>query len=365
MKTFIEPCGGLRMPGEFEPHRGCMMIWPYRPGSWPFGAEKARHAFAAVASAISESEAVYLLTRPEDIPIAKEMVSERIRIVPMESDDAWARDTGPTFVTDRKGKLFGVDWQFNAWGGTYNGLFSRWERDDKIASSFCAYLGVPCLEARPFVLEGGSIHSDGEGTVLATEECLLSPGRNPSLSRTQIEEKLRAYLGAEKVLWIPYGIYRDETDGHVDNICAFLRPGEAVLAWAEDKSDVQYARSAADLEVLLAQTDARGRKLTVHKLPIPAKPVCVTEEETAGFSYEKGERQRTAGERLAASYVNFYFANGSVILPAFGDKNDGRAAAVLGSLLPERKIISIPARDILLGGGNIHCITQQIPKGGD
>ena len=236
--------------------------------------------------------------------------------------------------------------------------------DDAFAKAFAAKYGYACYDAAPFVLEGGSIHSDGEGTLLVTETCLLSAGRNPALARGEIEEQLRIYLGIEKVLWLPRGIYQDETNEHVDNVCAFLRPGEVVLAWTDDETDPQYPLSQQTLAYLEGETDARGRKLVIYKLPIPDHPVCITEEELAGYSFAEGEDEREAGERLAASYVNFYFSNEAVILPAFGGENeesDRRAAALLAQWNPGRKIISVQARAILVGGGNIHCITQQIP----
>ena len=356
---------GFCMPGEFAPHHGCLMIWPFRPGSWVQEAKEARVAFAQIAEAIQESEQVYMMVNAASAASAKAMLSDRIRLVPCETDDAWARDVGPTFVKHPvTGEVRGIDWQFNAWGGTVDGLYAHWEQDDQAASAFCRYLGLPCYDARPFVLEGGSIHSDGEGTVIVTEACLLSAGRNPQLSKVEITELLKQYLGAEKVIWLPYGIYQDETNEHVDNVCAFVRPGEVVLAWTEDEEDPQYAMSQADLHVLLSETDAKGRPFTVHKLPIPAEPVCITEEELEGYVFEAGEDEREAGERLAASYVNFYIANGSVIVPQFGDAHDKVAVDLLQRLFPERNVVPIYARSIIVGGGNIHCITQQIPKEG-
>ena len=172
---------------------------------------------------------------------------------------------------------------------------------------------------------------------------------------------LPIYLGAEKIIWIPYGIYNDETNGHIDNVCAFTAPGHVVLAWTEDPKDPQYPLSSADLAILEKETDARGRKLIVHKVPVPGKPVCITEYELAGFSFEEGEEQRKAGERLAASYVNFYITNGGVLIPQFGDEMDAEAVNIIGGLFPGRKVYPVYARDIIVGGGNIHCITQQIP----
>lgn len=365
MKLSTTPRGdGYFMPAEFSPHDGCLMIWPERPGSWPFGAQAARRAFAAVASAIGESEQVYMLASPQGMASAKAMLPDSVRLLPLTTDDAWARDVGPTFVVDGKGGCRGVDWAFNAWGGTYDGLYPHWDRDDKAAAAFCQALDVGCYDAHPFVLEGGSIHVDGEGTLLTTEACLLSPGRNPKLSREEIETRLSQYLGIEKVLWLPHGIWGDETNEHVDNVCAFTSPGEVVLAWTDDPADPQYAYSQACYQYLSQVTDARGRQIRIHKLPIPKVPVCITAEELAGFDFEPGEDMREPGERLAASYVNFYIANGAVVLPQFGDVHDALAVETLARLFPSRKIVPIPAQDILVGGGNIHCITQQIPKGG-
>ena len=368
--TTYPAADGFRMPGEFEPHDGCIMIWPKRPGSWNYGAIKAREAFRRVAFAIAESEPVYMLAEPDVAENAREMLGvagaarRNIRVIEMESDDAWARDVAPTFVVNGEGTVRGIDWEFNAWGGETDGLYAHWEKDDRVAASVCEALGYDCYDAHPFVLEGGSIHSDGEGTVLVTEACLLSAGRNPELTKGQIEERLKRYLGAKKVIWLERGIYNDETNEHVDNICAFVRPGEVVLAWTDDKNDPQYELSAGCLRTLESERDVRGRRIRVHKLPIPKEPVRITEEDLGGYEFEEGEDTREVGERLAASYVNFYLSNEGIIIPQFGDENDRTAAAVLSGLFPERKAYPVPARDILLGGGNIHCITQQIPAAG-
>ena len=358
---------GFHMPGEFEPHRGTIMIWPERPGSWPYEARAARRAFKEIIKTIAESEEVFVAagTKGYDSAVCELSGVDNVHVFKAETDDAWARDVAPTFVrNDFTGEVRAVNWSFNAWGGEYNGLYASWEKDDAFALCFAEKEGYVAYDAAPFVLEGGSIHSDGEGTVLVTEECLLSPGRNPHLYKEEIEKKLMEYLGAEKVIWLPNGIFNDETDGHVDNICAFIRPGEVVLAWTDDENDPQYALSKEDLDLLERETDARGRKIKVHKLPIPKNHVFIREEDLLGYEFEEGEDEREVGERLAASYVNFYFSNAAVILPAFGGENsesDEEAAEILRKLCPERKIVQIPARDILLGGGNIHCITQQIP----
>ena len=366
LKT-LPAADGFHMPGEFEPHKGTIMIWPERPGSWAYGAKDARKAFAKIAEAIAEGEEVYMLAGPSAMESAKAAFSgksEKIHILPIETDDAWARDVGPTFVKNARKEVRGINWRFNAWGGEVDGLYASYEKDNAFAWNFCRKFEFDCYDAEPFVLEGGSIHSDGEGTLLVTESCLLSAGRNPSLTKEQIEEQLKCYLGVEKVLWLPRGIYQDETNEHVDNVCAFLRPGEVVLAWTNNQNDPQYAMSKASFEYLSSVRDAKARKLIIHKLPIPDIPVCITKEELEGYEFEEGEDVREVGERLAASYVNFYFSNNAVVMPVFGGENeesDLRAQQIMAKLCPDRKIIPVYARDILTGGGNIHCITQQIP----
>ncbi len=352
---------GFWMPGEFEKHHGCLMIWPERPGSWPYGGKAAGCVFAQIASEIAKSEKMYMIVSPERYEEAKQMLPGEVSLLILPSDDAWARDVGPTFVRDKKGRIRGNNWSFNAWGGTYDGLYASWEKDNALAKAFMEAISVDGYDASPFVLEGGSIHSDGEGTLIVTEACLLSPGRNPSLSKAEIEEKLKTYLGAKKVIWLPNGIYNDETNEHVDNVCAFARPGEVILAWTDDINDPQYEMSLEDLKVLESETDAAGRKFKVTKLPIPKNPVCVTEEDLKGYVFEEGEDSREAGERLAASYVNFYISNDAILLPQFGDENDAQAVEILQRVFDERRIVPVYARDIIVGGGNIHCITQQIP----
>ena len=270
MKILKEGCpsqDGFHMPAEYEPHKGTILIWPKRPGSWIYGAKKAREAFADVICAIAESETVYLLVEAGELDHAQ-MIIEAVRkeknyqknypvhYMEIASDDAWARDVGPTFVVNGQGQVRGIDWCFNAWGGICDGLYADWEKDDKVASSFCRKTGYDLYDAHPFVLEGGAIHTDGEGTILVTESCLLSQGRNPELSKEKIGQKLKDYLGAEKIIWIPYGIYNDETNGHIDNVCAFTAPGHVVLAWTEDPKDPQYPLSSADLAILEKETSS-------------------------------------------------------------------------------------------------------------
>ncbi len=364
----IPKAEGFMMPAEYEEHEAAIMIFPERKGSWGFDAVPAAEVFTKVINSIAEDELIYVIVSERIRSRAEEYLkgSENIRLLTISQDDAWARDTAPTFVRNKRGIVRGIDWQFNAWGGEYDGLYANWEQDNELAGRFCEMTGYDCYDAQDFVLEGGSIHSDGEGTVMVTESCLLSKGRNPQLTKAEITERLCSYLGAEKVLWLPRGIYNDETNEHIDNVCAFIRPAEAVLAWTDNENDPQYPLSRACLDYLESETDAKGRRITVHKLPIPDIPVLVTEHDLEGYEFEEGEDTREPGERLAASYVNFYFTNRSVILPAFGGENeesDRRAAEIMKHLCPDRRIVQIDAIEIIKGGGNIHCITQQIPKG--
>lgn len=370
-KQYTPNGDGFYMPGEYEQHDGCIIVWPQRPGSWSFGASAACEAFTAVIKAIAASEHVYVICGKEHWQRAEAMLADvaNVELIALETDDSWARDIAPTFVVKNTAdgrKVRGINWRFNAWGGEVDGLYPDYAQDDAFAAAFAEKTGYSLYDAAPFVLEGGSIHCDGEGTAMVTEACLLSAGRNPDLSKEQIEERLKTYLNVEKVLWLPHGIYNDETNEHVDNVCAFVRPGEVVLAWTDNEKDEQYALSKASYDFLKDAVDAKGRKIIIHKLPIPDVPVCISEEEVQGYDFVEGEDMREAGERLAASYVNFYFSNDSVVMPAFGGENtasDLRAAEILAALCPERKVVQIPARAILTGGGNIHCITQQIPKG--
>ncbi len=353
---------GFSMPAEYEPHAGCLMIFPTRGDSWRNGAWLARKAFCEIATAIAKSEPVTALVGCAQYETARAMLPAQIRLVEMETDDAWARDVCPTFVRNNAKEIRGIDWGFNAWGGLYDGLYFPWDLDNHVARKVCDLFNVGCYDYRDFILEGGSIHSDGEGTILTTEACLLSKGRNPEMTRKEIEQKLYDTLGAKKIIWLPRGIYNDETNEHVDNICAFTRAGSVVLAWTDDKNDPQYALSHACEKALLEQTDAMERKIEIVHLPIPKNPICVTQEECAGLDLWDGKPTRSAGERLAASYVNFYISNKNIIVPQFDDEMDNIACQILATQFPNREVIGIKAREILLGGGNIHCITQQIPQ---
>jgi agmatine deiminase len=357
--TSTPAADGYRMPGEFEPHGGCWMAWPERPDNWRLGAKPAQEAYAAVAEAINVSEPLTMAVSDAQFEHCRSVLSPSIRVVEIATDDAWMRDIGPTFLLDGGGGRRGVDWSFNAWGGLDGGLYFPWDRDDRAAAKVLEIERADRYRA-PIVLEGGAIHVDGEGTVMATEECLLNPNRNPELSREQIEQALFEHLGAEKMIWLGRGVYNDETDGHVDNLACFARPGVVLLTYAEDESDPQHAISRDALERLRTATDARGRSLEVVLLPSPG-PIAISEREAGGVDAVAGTLPRRAGDRLAASYVNFYPATTRIVMPLLDERFDDAAAALLGDCFPDREIVGVPAREILLGGGNIHCITQQVP----
>ncbi|HLD68002.1 MAG TPA: agmatine deiminase [Pseudomonas sp.] len=352
---------GFRMPAEWEAHSQTWMVWPERPDNWRLGGKPAQAAFTAVAKAIARFEPVTVCVSAGQYENARARLDDpAIRVVEMSTDDAWVRDTGPTFVTDGQGGVRGVDWTFNAWGGFDGGLYAPWQRDDQVARKILEIEGCPRYRTEGFVLEGGSIHVDGEGTLITTEECLLNRNRNPHLSREQIEAVLREQLAVDSVIWLPEGLFNDETDGHVDNFCCFVRPGEVLLAWTDDSHNPNYPRCQAALRVLESAKDARGRSLIVHKMPIPG-PLHASEAECAGVDLVAGTQERSPAARLAGSYVNFLIVNGGIIAPKFDDPMDAIAETILTQLFPTHEVVMVPGREILLGGGNIHCITQQQP----
>lgn len=331
---------GFAMPAEWSPHQGTLMAWPCRAELWGDGIERARRAYAGVAQAISRFERLIMSARPQDVAAARVALGPEIEVLEMPLDDSWARDIGPSFVRDAAGRLAGVDWRFNAWGGEY----TDYAEDATFAERILAHLGVARFAA-PFVLEGGSIHVDGAGTVLTSEQCLLNPNRNPSMSRAEIEAGLRQFLGVTQVIWLGQGLVDDQTDGHIDNLACFVRPGAVVTLVAEDPADANFAALDDNLQRLKAARDGAGRPLEITTIPQPAPKF-----------FE--------GRRLARSYLNFYLVNGGVIAPAFDDPNDAVAADVLTKLFPDRKVVQVPVSDIIVGGGGIHCITQQIPQRG-
>ncbi|MEZ9850326.1 agmatine deiminase [Vibrio breoganii] len=359
MKLTTTPSNdGYYFPAEFEAIGEVWLAWPDRRDNWRDNALPAQKTFARIANAISEVVPVKMAVNQAQLPQARELLKPEIELFDIPFNDAWMRDIGPTIVVNAEGDRRGISWKFNAWGGEYNGLYDDWSHDDLVASSVCDAIGLDHYNA-PFVLEGGAIHSDGEGTLYTTEECLLSPGRNPELSRQQIEDKLQQYLGIEKVIWVPNGLFNDETDGHVDNLLHVIAPGKVVLSWTDDPQDPQYALSREAEKSLHSQRDAKGREIEIIRLPTPG-PLFYKEEEASGIEASEG-MTREAGERLSASYANFLMVNEHIFLPLLDESTDEIAIDILQRALPNYRIVGIPSREVLLGGGNIHCITQQIP----
>ncbi|KAF6166320.1 hypothetical protein GIB67_015866 [Kingdonia uniflora] len=362
---------GYHMPAEWEPHSQCWMGWPERPDNWRNQAVPGQHLFKEVATAISKFEPVTICATAAQWDNARSQIPQNIRVVEMSMNDCWFRDSGPTFVVcddsalisgNLDSKVAGIDWTFNSWGGIEDGCYKDWSDDLNVTPKI---LGIERLPRFPqsLILEGGSIHVDGEGTCLTTEECLLNTNRNPHLTKSQIEDELKMYLGVRKIIWLPRGLFGDDdTNGHIDNMCCFVKPGVVMLSWTNDQLDPQYERSIEAFSVLYNATDASGRRLEIIKIHVPG-PLYMTEEESAGVIQDDDAKPRPASTRLAASYVNFYIANGGIIAPAFGDEKwDKEAFCVLSSAFPNHKVVMVNgAREICLAGGNIHCITQQQP----
>ena len=333
------------MPAEWAPHDRCWMAWPCRDAVWGDGLAAARQAYAAVARAIAAFEPVTMLAPRALAAEAARMCGTAVEVATPRQGDAWAgiddswiRDTGPSFLVDGRGGIAGCDWRFNGWGGKY----SRIADDAALASRILASLNIKCFSA-PFVLEGGAIHVDGDGTVLATESVLLNANRNPGLDKTAMERHLAAWLGVRKVIWLPGGLVGDETDGHVDNVACFARPGVVLALKAAGEKDTNEEILRANRRVLAAECDAGGRRLEILEIEQPTV-------------------RDSAGNPIAASYMNFYLANGGVIAPRFGIPADDPAARVLAAAFPGRRVVQLDARAIVRGGGGIHCITQQQPR---
>ena len=335
---------GFAMPAEFAPHRGCWMLWPHRPDNWRAGALPAQQAFIAVAGIIAAFERVTVGATAAQYEFARAALPINVRVIELSSDDAWMRDVGPTCVVGPKGEVRGIDWHFNAWGGLQGGLYFPWDQDDLVARKVLEIEGLQRYRA-PMICEGGALHVDGEGTLLVTEQCLLNHNRNPQLTKSQIETLLCRYLGVSKIIWLGDGVFNDETDGHIDNLACFVRPGEVALTWTDNRRDPQFAISSDALARLSDARDAKGRPIKVHKLPAPG-PLYMSRSEAAGIATRAGAKPRRARERLAGSYVNFYLANGALIMPLLDSQTDGVALARLRKLFPERQVVGVPAREI-------------------
>ncbi len=353
---------GYIMPFEGDKHFATLVLLPFRKDTWRDNANPALEEYKKVIFSISKFERVYVGISPRIYnKVIKDFENiKNVYPIKIKYNDAWARDNAPIFVTNGN-KLRAVDFRFNAWGGEVDGLYSNYKDDDLLSKNLCKYFGVERYYLDNFVLEGGSIHVDGEKTCIVTEACLLSKGRNPDLNKNEIEETLKTYLNVTKVIWIPHGIYEDETNEHVDNMVCFVKPGVLALAWTDDKSDPQYSYCQSAYKILKNEVDAQGHKFEIVKIKLP-KPIYMTKQEAKSIKTSRyGAKSRLEGSRLAASYINFYQGKNYVILPGFGVDEDTEAKAKLQKLYPNKEIIQIYSKEILLGGGNIHCITMQIP----
>lgn len=354
---------GYRMPAEWEKHEGTWMLFPFRSDTWRLGAKPAQATFKEVAETIARFEPVTVGVRDEQYSHARALLESHVRVVEITANDAWMRDCGATFVVNDKRDVRAVDWIFNAWGGEQKKMYPAWDADDRVARKMCDIEGIDSYRA-PFVIEGGAIHVDGTGTAMVVETNVLHPNRNGDMSKETMTQYLHDYLNVRHIIWLPEGVHNDETDGHIDNLACFVREGEVALTWTNDESDPQYAISRRAYELLIDERDANGNPLTVYKIEQPS-PLFMTDEEAGGIDAIDGAKPRRGGERLAASYINFYICNGAVIVPQFGVEQDERALCQLAHIFKGRMVVGIPSREILLGGGNIHCITQQQPAGAE
>ncbi|OIJ18745.1 agmatine deiminase [Anaerobacillus alkalidiazotrophicus] len=332
---------GYKMPPEWEKHERTLISWPVQASMcFPEDYETVSEGYAEIIKAMAEFEPVTVLVNDDQYDfVTKKVIGDHIQLIKVEHSDAWLRDNGPTFIIDKQGNRAAVNWQFNAWGEKY----TPYDLDNEVAPKILEHFGIKRFDA-PVVMEGGSIHVDGEGTLITTEECLLNINRNSKLKREQIEEILCDFLNVEKIIWLKRGLSGDETDGHVDNIACFAAPGKVILQVCSDPEDENYEITIENLEILKNATDAKGRPFEIIQIQQPPKRVF-------------------AEQRLTLSYLNFYFVNGGIILPIFGDdakETDRMAEEVLANTFPDRRIRTVNGMAIIKEGGNVHCTTQQM-----
>jgi agmatine deiminase len=334
------------MPAEWELHEATWISWPHREGqSFPESYERVLPALVSMASAIAESEILRInISSSEQEKEVRALLSgsapmERVEFFENPTQEPWCRDHGPIFVKRSLEPRSAInDFGYNAWGGKY----PPYDLDDVVPTRIARHFHLPLFEP-PFILEGGSIDPNGAGALLTTESCLLNPNRNPSMSRAQIEQGLRDYLGVEQILWLGDGIEGDDTDGHIDDITRFVSRNTVVTVVEPDQTDRNHVPLKENQERLRGLFLSDGTPLHVIELPMPP-------------------RIDREGLRLPASHANFYIANTTVLLPAFGGASDQVAASILGELFPERKIVSIDCRELIWGLGAFHCLTQQQPS---
>ncbi len=359
--TYSTPLNsGFRMVAEWEGSSKIWILWPERPDNWRDNAIPAQYIFAEIANKLSKYRQIIMGVSREQINNANKLLSSSVNIEILEYDDAWIRDTGPTFVVNDAGLVRGVSWGFNAWGGAGEGLYDSWEKDKKVAKTILETENMDFYEA-PIILEGGSIHVDGRGTLITTKECLLNKNRNPQFSKKEVEETLKKYCGVKKIIWLEYGFYNDETNGHIDNIFSFVKPGVGLINWTDDRNDPNYSISRQMMAVLEKERDAEGRYLEIIKIIQPTINL-ISESDSSGVIKNPGTYPRNEGDRLTASYINYYRDKDFILLPFFGNKiEDLTAYNLFSKIFPGSTIIPVYSREIILGGGGIHCITLNQP----
>jgi len=328
------------MPAEWQIKQRTFIEWPVREMIWGNNMHQAQLAYANVANKISEFEPVTLIVNARSAALARKMCSNRIEFMLIKHDDSWFRDNGPTFVVNNH-DLAGICWKFNAWGEKY----TPFDQDKIVAQQLLDQLKIKKYQAH-IVLEGGSIHVDGQGTLLTTRECLLNPNRNPNITSQEIEDTLKNYLGIKQIIWLNKGLWGDETDGHIDNVACFTDVGKIVMQSCYTENDPNYLIFKENQNILKNSLDARGKKLEIVEI----------EQPPPRYLHNK---------RLTLSYINYYLVNDGVILPVFGTeatKYDKNAESILAEIYPKRKIVPLDGSIIIQGGGNFHCITQQMPK---
>ncbi len=333
---------GFRMPAEWARHAATWVAWPSHAELWQENLAPARAAFARLVGAIALGETAEVLVPDETQErLARQALAvDRVRFHRVPFGDIWLRDTAPIFLAAAGGEppAATVRFEFNGWGGKY-----VLGHDDQVAERIAALAGHAKAYAMPFVLEGGAVDVDGEGTVLTTRQCLLNPNRNPAMNQQEVERAVAGALGGEKVLWLGEGLINDHTDGHVDTVVRFVRPGVVVAMEPRTSDDPNQEGLRALLRELGAMVDARGRRLEVVTVPSPGRVVDAD------------------GRVMPASYVNFFIANAAVAVPTYGSPFDDEAVERIGALFPGRRAIGVDARAVLSGGGAFHCITQQQP----
>lgn len=345
---------------EFGPIARQWLLWPVRNDTWREHAAPAQAAFARLAEVLLAFDPVTVGAPRERLLEARRKLPAGVEVVPIDCDDAWLRDTGPSFTVGTDGSRLALDWRFNAWGGKTGGLYADWSRDALVAARVAELGGWPSQPV-DLVCEGGAIHGDGAGTGMTTASCLLNPNRNGAHSRDHVEGVLREWLGFERLIWLPQGLAGDETDGHIDNLACFIAPGRVALAWTDDTADPHHAACQAAAAELEGCRDAQGRGIVVLRIPLPEGVSPMTPDEASGVIPREGSQPRLPGTPLTASYVNAVFASGALVIPEFGVASDRAAAQAWAEALPGRRIVGVPAREILLGGGGLHCVVLGEP----